>query len=371
MRAFIALEDGTVFQGHSFTGHGEAEGEIVFNTGMTGYQEVLTDPSYRGQIITMTYPLIGNYGVNDEDMESAAIHAEAFLVKEYCPHPSNFRAIGNLADFLRRFHILGVEGIDTRALTRHIRTAGAMKAVISTRETDHATLVERARKSPGLVGRDLVREVTCARPYLWSGPGAAAGSRFPDRAVGRFRVVAYDFGIKYNQLRLLDSRNCDVMVVPATTEAEAVMDMGPDGVFLSNGPGDPAAVAGVVENIRALLGRVPVFGICLGNQMLGLAYGGSTYKLKFGHRGVNQPVKDLATGRIEITSQNHGFCVDEGSIAHAADVTHINLNDNSVEGMRHRKYPAFSVQYHPENAPGPRDAEHLFDRFCDMMRATA
>jgi len=246
-----------------------------------------------------------------------------------------------------------------------------MKAVVSTRETDPDTLVERARKSPGLVGRDLVREVTCSRPYLWSGPGSAAGSRFPDRAVGRFRVVAYDFGIKYNQLRLLGSRNCDVMVVPATTKAEEVMAMEPDGVFLSNGPGDPAAVAGVVENLRVLLGRVPVFGICLGNQMLGIAYGGSTYKLKFGHRGVNQPVKDLATGRIEITSQNHGFCVHEDSIAQVADVTHVNLNDNSVEGMRHRKYPAFSVQYHPENAPGPRDAVHLFDRFCDMMRASA
>ncbi len=347
--------------GRSFTGAGEAVGEIVFNTSMSGYQEVLTDPSYAGQLVTMTYPLIGNYGVNDEDMESAAIHPRAFLVREYQGMPSNHRATATLADFLRRFDILGVEGIDTRMLTRIIRDRGAMKAVVSTEDLDGESLVRRAREWPGLVGRDMVAGVTTRVPFDWE-------PQERDAAARRFRVVAYDFGIKWNQLRLLSRRGCDVRVVPATTPATEVLALEPDGIFLSNGPGDPAGVAGVVENVRSLLGRKPVFGICLGHQILGLAYGGSTYKLKFGHRGGNQPVKDLTTGRVEITSQNHGFCVDPDSLPPEIEVTHINLNDGSLEGMRHRELPAFSVQYHPEHAPGPHDAEYLFDRFMDLMR---
>ena len=336
---------------------------------MSGYQEVLTDPSYKGQIVTMTYPLIGNYGVNPEDMESERVQPEAFLVKEYNAIPSNYRATGNLADFLKAYGILGVQGIDTRALTRHIRTAGAMKGVVSTLTLDPAALVRKAQESPGLVGRDLVREVTCPEPYGWSDEQPRPGCDFATAGPGKHRVVALDYGLKYNQLRLLAARGCRVQVVPATTGPDEILAMQPDGVFLSNGPGDPAGVPGVVETVRALLGKKPVFGICLGHQILGLAFGGTTYKLKFGHRGVNQPVKDLGTGRIEITSQNHGFCVDMQSLdPDLVELTHVNLNDNSVEGMRHRRLPVFSVQYHPENAPGPHDALYLFDRFIDMMK---
>lgn len=371
MRALIALEDGTTFEGESFTGSGETTGEIVFNTGMSGYQEVLTDPSYKGQIVTMTYPLIGNYGVNLEDMESKAIQVEAFLIKEYHDTPSNFRSQGTLADFLKSYNILGVQGIDTRALTRHIRVAGAMKGIVSTEDLDPASLIEKARKSSGLEGRDLVREVTCKEPYGWNN-GEFPGTNFKTASAGSFKVVAFDFGLKYNQLRLLAERGCSVQVVPATTPAKDIMAMNPDGIFLSNGPGDPAGIVGVVENIRELLGQKPIFGICLGHQILGLAYGGSTYKLKFGHRGVNQPVKDLATGKIEITSQNHGFCVDLNSLdKNEVELTHINLNDNSLEGMKSRNFPSFSVQYHPENAPGPHDSVYLFDRFIDSMRNNA
>ncbi len=369
MKALIALEDGTIFEGRSFTGAGETTAEIVFNTGMTGYQEVLTDPSYKGQIVTMTYPLIGNYGVTPEDMESYAIHQTAFLMKEYNAIPSNFRSQGTLADFLKEYDVLGVEGIDTRALTRHLRVSGSMKGIVSTEDLDPASLVKKAKESPGLVGRDLVREVTCSEPYGWKDNQPAPGTNFSTADNGTYKVVAYDFGLKYNQLRLLAERGCSVQVVPATTSADEVLAMNPDGVFLANGPGDPAGVPGVVENIQAILGKKPIFGICLGHQMLGLAYGGTTYKLKFGHRGSNQPVKDLTTGKIEITSQNHGFCVDADSLnPDEVEVTHINLNDNSVEGMRHKKYQAFSVQYHPENAPGPHDAVYLFDRFIDMLK---
>jgi carbamoyl-phosphate synthase small subunit len=371
MKALIGLENGTVLTGRSFTGTGEAVGEIVFNTSMSGYQEVLTDPSYVGQLVTMTYPLIGNYGVNEEDMESDAIHPRAFLMREYQDMPSNYRSMGTLADFLQKYGILGVEGVDTRMLTRILRDGGAMKAVISTEDTDPDSLVQRARAWPGLVGRDMVARVSCREPFGWQDNKPVAGLGFPDEGESSYKVVAYDFGIKYNQLRLLTSRGCSVLVVPATTTAADVLAMNPDGVFLSNGPGDPAGVEGVIENIRALLGKKPVFGICLGHQMLGLAYGGTTYKLKFGHRGGNQPVKDLTTGKVEITSQNHGFCVDPDSLPGEVEVTHINLNDGSLEGMRHTGYPAFSVQYHPEHAPGPHDAEYLFDRFIDLMAAQA
>lgn len=369
MRALIVLEDGTTFEGKSFTGSGETSGEIVFNTGMTGYQEILTDPSYKGQIVTMTYPLIGNYGVNPEDMESEKVQVEAFLIKEYNAIPSNFRSTGSLADFLKKYNILGVEGIDTRALTRHIRVAGAMKGIVSTEDLDPESLVKKAKESPGLVGRDLVREVTCLEPYGWSINGPVPGNNFATAAPGRYKVVAIDYGLKYNQLRLMTERDCSVQIVPCTTTAEEILSMNPDGVFLSNGPGDPAGIPGVIDVIQKILGKKPVFGICLGNQLLGLAYGGTTYKLKFGHRGVNQPVKDLTTGKIEITSQNHGFCVDMDSLNNdEVELTHVNLNDDSVEGMRHKNFPAFSVQYHPENAPGPHDAVYLFDRFIEMMQ---
>jgi carbamoyl-phosphate synthase small subunit len=369
MKALVALEDGTIFEGESFTGTGEAFGEIVFNTGMTGYQEILTDPSYKGQIVTMTYPLIGNYGINLEDMESLRIQPEAFLVKEYNGIPSNFRSTMTLAAFLQQYGILGVEGIDTRALTRHIRTAGAMKGVVSTKTLDREQLVRMARESEGLVGRDLVREVTCRQSYGWSEEGPRSGDGFSSAAGGRYKVVAIDYGLKYNQLRLLAARDCSVQVVPASAGPEDILALKPNGVFLSNGPGDPAGIEGVVETVRELLGKIPIFGICLGHQILGLAYGGTTYKLKFGHRGSNQPVKDLETGRIEITAQNHGFCVDLESLdPDEVELTHINLNDGSLEGMKHKKFPAFSVQYHPENAPGPHDSLYLFDRFIEKMK---
>lgn len=372
MKALIALEDGTIFEGRSFTGHGEAVGEIVFNTSMSGYQEVLTDPSYTGQIITMTYPLIGNYGINPEDMESLAIHPKAFLVKEYHGQPSNFRSTRPLADFLREFMILGVEGFDTRALVRHIRSAGAMKGVVSTEDLNPDSLVERARQWHGLVGQDMVKLVSCSEPYTWGNDKPQPGTAFiPPVADPELKIVAFDFGIKFNQIRIFEKRGCRVQVVPATTDARTVLEMEPDGIFLSNGPGDPEGVEGVVDTVRQLLGQKPIFGICLGHQILGLAYGGSTYKLKFGHRGGNQPVKDLQTGRVAITSQNHGFCVDMSTLdPDQVELTHINLNDDSCEGMRHLVHPAFSVQYHPEHAPGPHDTEYLFDRFIELIKSS-
>jgi carbamoyl-phosphate synthase small subunit len=373
MKALIALEDGTLFEGESFTGSGEAIGEMVFNTSMSGYQEILTDPSYTGQIVTMTYPLIGNYGVNGEDMESVAVHPKAFLVKEYNAVPSNFRSEESLGHFLNRYGVLGVEGFDTRALVRHIRTVGALKAIVSTEDLDRESLVARAKAWTGLLGVDMVQRVTCEQPYGWADNKPVAGSNFSTAQAGMsnpLKVIALDCGIKFNQLRIMTEKGCQVQVVPASTDAATILAMNPDGVFLSNGPGDPAGVQGVVETVRGLLGKTPVFGICLGHQILGLAYGGSTYKLKFGHRGGNQPVKDLTTGHVEITSQNHGFTVDLASLdKEAVELTHINLNDGSLEGMRHRHFPAFSVQYHPEHAPGPHDSLYLFDRFVEMMRS--
>lgn len=372
--AILALEDGTLFRGRSFTGHGEVVGEVVFNTSMSGYQEILTDPSYRGQMVTMTYPLIGNYGINEEDVESGEIQVTAFLVREYQEYPSNWRSTKSLREYLESANIPGVEGIDTRALTRHIRLQGAMKGALSTIDLDPDSLVEKAKKAPDMVGRDLVKEVTTREPFLWeSGKRIPIGDdlesfKWPD-AADRYRVIAIDYGVKYNILRSLEARACQVLVVPADVQSHLVDKLEPDGLFLSNGPGDPAAVTYAVETIRSQLGKRPTFGICLGHQLIGLALGGRTFKLKFGHRGANQPVKDLSTGKVEITSQNHGFCVDMESLEKAhVEVSHINLNDNTVEGLVHKEIPLFSVQYHPEASPGPHDASYLFDRFVELIK---
>jgi carbamoyl-phosphate synthase small subunit len=367
-RAWLVLRDGRTFRGRSLGAVGEAAGEVIFNTAMQGYQEILTDPSYRGQIVAMTYPMIGNYGVNDEDVESRRPWVNGFIVKEASTVASNFRADAGLDDYLRRYAIVGIQDIDTRALTRHLRDHGAQDGIISSVATDPAQLVERARALPGLVGRDLVAEVTTDAPFGWSEGAWDLARGYGAPPPPRFSVVAYDCGIKLNILRQLRAAGCDVTVVPASTSAAAVLERKPDGVFLSNGPGDPEGVPYLIQSVRGLLGRVPIFGICLGHQILGLAAGGRTFKLPFGHHGANHPVKDLTTGKVEITAQNHGFAVDPASVTPLGwEPTHRNLNDGTCEGLRHREWPVFSVQYHPEASPGPHDANYLFHRFTDLM----
>ena len=392
MRAILALADGTVFEGEQFGATGETVGEVVFITSMTGYQEVLTDPSYKGQIVTMTYPLIGNYGCNEADVESIGPQVEGFVVREYSAYHSNWRSKWSLDAYLSEHDIIGIQGIDTRALTRRLRVHGVMNGCLSTEDLNPESLITKAKAWHGLIGWDLVQRVTCPSPYAWqqdSGQQSAVSSRksemsmmeshmqpphpdsrqpmVSDSQIAKYRVVALDFGIKYNILRQLTEHGCEVQVVPARTTAEEILAAEPDGVFLSNGPGDPMPVDYAIQTIRTLIDKKPLFGICLGHQLLGLALGGKTYKLKFGHRGANQPVKHLETDRVEITSQNHGFCVDIDSLPNSVDVTHINLNDDTLEGIQHREYPIFSVQYHPEASPGPHDASYLFSRFTEMM----
>jgi carbamoyl-phosphate synthase small subunit len=372
--AVLALADGTVLEGYAFGARGESFGEVVFHTGMTGYQEIITDPSYRGQIVTMTYPQIGNTGINSEDAESSRVWLSGFIVKEYMAEPSNFRSQMTLDEYLRQYRVIGIEGLDTRFLTRHLRDHGAQTGVLSTEDLDPKSLVEKARSLPTLIGRDLAAEVTCDKPYefyegLWElGQGHPQPAEPP-----RFRVVALDFGIKTNILRGLTSRGIKALVMPAKTTAEEILAQKPEGLFLSNGPGDPEAVTSAIAAVQGIVKakpELPIFGICLGHQILGLAFGCKTIKLKFGHHGANHPVMDLATREVAITSQNHGFAVPEDFFQKEGKVfelTHRNLNDHTVEGMRHRERPIFSVQYHPEASPGPHDAASLFDRFLDML----
>ena len=371
-KAILALADGTTFEGTAFGAAGEATGEVVFNTSLTGYQEILTDPSYVGQMVCMTYPEQGNYGCVPADDESARVHASAFIARHHAEHPSSFRATEGLDAYLKRHRVVGLVGIDTRRLVRHLRTHGAQMGIISS-TGGAASLVERARALPGMEGQDLATRISTPTRYEWRETGADVwtDAERGQAASPRFHVVAYDWGLKRAMLRLLAERGCRVTVVPAGTTAAETLALKPDGVFLTNGPGDPAAVVGARETVAALLGKVPIFGICLGHQILSLAIGARTYKLKFGHRGANQPVKDLATGKVDITVQNHGFAVDDGSLGKRARVTHVNLNDGTVEGIEVLDAPAFSVQYHPEASPGPHDARALFGRFVGMMERAA
>ena len=385
MRASLALEDGRSFIGESFGDGGTSVGEVCFNTSMSGYQEVLTDPSYRGQIVAMTVPQIGNYGVNALDSESDHPHVRGFVIEELSPVASSWRSEETLDHYLKRFGILGIQGIDTRALTRHLRDKGAMKGCLTTEAVSVAAAVAQARAGVGVVGQDFVKEVTPQEAFDWDplselsrewttvpelGVIQGVGGSFKPLPPVRHKIVAYDFGMKRNILRRLRQEGFAVRVVPAGTPAEEVLALKPDGVFLSNGPGDPGALAYVHDNIRKIVGKLPVFGICLGHQMLAYAFGGKTFKLKFGHRGGNQPVKDLRTGKVTITSQNHGFAVDPESLPREVEVTHINLNDNTVEGMKHSSLPVFSVQYHPEAAPGPNDAGYFFSQFSELIAAS-
>lgn len=376
--AKLALADGTVYTGTAFGASGEVFGEVVFNTSMTGYQEILTDPSYCGQIVTMTYPLIGNYGVNLEDVESSGLSLAGFIVRELCREPSNYRSRRSLDGYLREAGVIGLEGIDTRALVRRIRVHGAMTGVLSTVELDDAALIRKAQSSPDLVGRDLVREVMPEARSEWKQGLSALGIGFrpagaasfePKAAIGDRvpHVVAIDYGMKWNIPRHLTALGCRVSVVPGDSTADEILAMEPDGVFLSNGPGDPRPLVYAVETIRGLLGKKPIFGICLGHQLLGLACGGNIFKLKFGHRGANQPVLDRRSNRVEITSQNHGFALEADSFSDRIEITHVNLNDQTVEGIRHRDFPAFGVQYHPEASAGPHDSNYLFREFCDLI----
>lgn len=368
-KAVFALEDGIVFEGSNFGAEGETFGEAVFNTSITGYQEILTDPSYNGQIVVMTYPEIGNYGINSEDLESKRPFTKGLVVKEYWPIPSNWRSEESLENFLTRNGVIGIQGIDTRKITKRIRTKGAQKCVISTEDFNKENLLKKINKSPSILGKDLVTEVSCKKPYKWkkgTENWIPAYDKKP-KTYNKFKVVAYDFGIKTNILRRLTDLGCDLTIVPSKTSPEEILSMNPDGIFLSNGPGDPEGVSYAVKNVKNLIGQKPIFGICLGHQVIALALGGKTFKLKFGHRGGNQPVKNFQTGKVEITSQNHSFAVDPDSLGEEVEITHLNLNDQTVEGLRHKEHPLFSVQYHPESSPGPHDSSYLFHDFLELM----
>ena len=357
--AILVLEDGTIFNASSFGADGEVTGEIVFNTSMSGYQEIITDPSYTEQMVTFTYPLIGNYGINSQDVESKGISVRAMIVRDYVDNYSNWRADMSLREYLLKNNVVGISGVDTRAITRNIRIKGAMKAIISTQNFEINDLMAKLKKYPGLVGRTLVYDVSCKKSYVWNSVKSNESKE---------RVVVMDFGVKLNILRMLENMGYEVHVVPADAKAKDILALNPKGIMLSNGPGDPSALVEIVDEIKKLIGKKPIFGICLGHQLIGLALGAKTYKLKFGHRGANHPVKDFQTNKVEITSQNHGFCIDETTLnKDDVEITHLNLYDGTLEGIKHKKFPLFTVQYHPEACPGPNDSNYLFERFKEMM----